>query len=73
MITLSAPELSGYSQDFETIADVYEALVSRCGIAADDLVEVVSPDGGTVYCYDSQEAAAADETGAYAVQYTDAA
>lgn len=39
----------------------------------EDVVDVISPDGGTVYCYATQADADADADGAYAIQYTELA
>lgn len=71
MITLSAPAKSGYRQEFESISEAREAAAQLLGLADDgEVIEVLSPDGGTVYCYESQEQADADQDGAYAVQYS---
>jgi hypothetical protein len=69
MTQLSAPAKSGYLKTFDTEAEAQEHAAELCHCHVDDLILVESPDGGTTYCYGSQEEADADRDGAYAVQY----
>ena len=69
-ITLSAPAKSGYNAEFESIEATRIAAAELLGVTVDDMIEVESGDGGTTYCYASQADAAADQDGAYAVQYS---
>ncbi len=85
MTRLSAPALSGYEKEFDTVDEArMEAAKLLSGIhyiddqmiefqvTVADMVEVESGDGGTTYCYASQEEADSDNDGAYAVQYREA-
>lgn len=71
MYILSAPAHSGYRREFKSMAEMDAAAAEILHCDAEDIVESVSPDGGTVYYYASQAAADADLDGAYAVQYTE--
>ena len=70
MIILSAPAKSGYTEQFESTSEAQAKAAELLGVSADDMIEVESPDGGTTYCYATQEDADADRDGAYAVQYS---
>jgi hypothetical protein len=70
MITLSAPAKSGYTAEFESIEDAQAKAAELLGCSVDDMIEVLSPDGGTIYCYATQKEADSDQDGAYAVQYS---
>jgi hypothetical protein len=72
MINLSAPRKSGYEAQYETVVDAREAAADLLDIDVEDMILTESGDGATTYCYASQEAADADQDGAYAVQYSDA-
>jgi hypothetical protein len=68
--TLSAPRKSGYERQFESIDDLRVVAAGLLDCTVEEMIEVESGDGGTVYCYASQAEADADQDGAYAVQYT---
>ena len=70
MITLSAPNKSGYEQSFASVETARVKAAELLDIPAKDMIEVESGDGSITYCYASQEDADADQDGAYAVQYT---
>lgn len=72
MIILSAPKKSGYRSECETAGQARLEAAEILGVDLADMIEVVSPDGGTTYCYASQEDADEDLDGAYAVQYGEA-
>ena len=69
MITLSAPNYSGYKADFETAEEAQIAAAKILGVDLADMVEVLGPDGDRMYCYASQSDAVNDTDGAYTVQY----
>lgn len=67
--TLSAPNKSGYRQEFTDLSALRAQAAEFLGCPVADLVENESGDGGTHYFYASQADAEADEDGAYAIQY----
>ena len=73
MYILSAPALSGYEKKFESIMELAAEAARLLDCEQEDVVDVISPDGGTVYCYATQADADADADGAYAIQYTELA
>ena len=72
MTILSAPANSGYEEQFETVGEARAAAANILDIDVDFMIETESGDGGTTYCYATQEDADDDTDGAYAVQYYDA-
>jgi hypothetical protein len=70
MVTLSAPNKSGYKETFETISGARTKAAWLLDTTVDDMVETESGDGSITYCYPSQAEADADQDGAYAVQYS---
>ena len=66
-IKLSAPSYSGYKEIFESLEAAREqaAYILDCTVA--EMVEVKGSD--ETYCYATQEAADADQDGAYSVKY----
>lgn len=71
MITLSAPNFSGYMGQFDTAAAAELKAAWLLNVALDNLVTRESGDGGTTYCYASEADADADRDGAYAVRYSE--
>jgi hypothetical protein len=69
MTTVSAPSKGGYQRTFDSLSDALAMVGELLGLDVDDITEVLSPDGGTVYCYASQADADADRDGSYAVAY----
>ena len=67
---LSAPAKGGYKVEFESIERARIAAAALLDVALNNMIEIESGDGGTIYCYASQADADADQTGAYAVQYS---
>ena len=69
MITLSAPALSGYRQDFETTEEMLLAAATLLRVSVDEMVCVqCNGQDDRFYYYASQDDADADTDGAYAVQ-----
>jgi hypothetical protein len=74
MITLSAPALSGYKQEFETTEEMLLAAATLLRVSVDDMVCVqCNGQDDRFYYYADQDDADADTDGAYAVQSTGAA
>ncbi len=69
MLTLSAPALSGYREQFETLEETQTKAAELLGVPTSEMVEELSPDGDRMYCYATREDATEDTDGAYAVQY----
>lgn len=69
MITLSAPAKSGYKKEFETTDEARAAAAGLLDVTVSEMVECDV--NGLTYCYDSQEAADDDSSGAYTVKYGD--